>query len=79
MTQVRFFAAAAAAAGTDGETLTASTLGELLEQLTEKHGERLARVLVRCSTLVNGTRTNDPAARLSETDLVDVLPPFAGG
>lgn len=79
MTQVRYFAAAAAAAGTEGESFPASTLGELCALMRDRHGDGFSRVLVRCSTLVNGTRTDDPTATLAEADRVDVLPPFAGG
>jgi len=79
MAQVRYFAAAAEAAGTDNETLPAATLGELLRGMTDRHGSDLQRVLVRCSLLVDGTRTADASARLTETATVDVLPPFAGG
>ena len=79
MTQVRYFAAAAAAAGTEDESFPASTLGELRALMSDRHGDGFTRVLARCSTLVNGTRTDDPTATLTKADRVDVLPPFAGG
>lgn len=79
MPQARYFAAAAEAAGTDSETVDAATLGELLQGMIDRHGSDLERVLTRCSLLVDGTRTADASARLTETATVDVLPPFAGG
>lgn len=79
MATVRYFAGAAEAAGVETETLQATTVGALLAQMGATRGAELARVLTRCSLLVNGVRTGDPAAPLSPTDTVDVLPPFAGG
>jgi molybdopterin converting factor small subunit len=76
---VRFFAGARAASGVDTEQRTAATLDELLRELAEAHGEKLARVLPACSFLVDGTTTRDRASVLSPGSTVDVLPPFAGG
>lgn len=78
MSEVRYFAAAAEAAGSNGESLAATTVGELRELMVERHGEELDRVLTRCSLLVNGVR-GEADTVLAETDVVDVLPPFAGG
>ena len=36
-------------------------------------------VLERCSLLVDGSRTGEPASPLPDGAVVDVLPPFAGG
>ncbi|MBC7441694.1 MAG: MoaD/ThiS family protein [Ramlibacter sp.] len=79
MTTVRFFAAAAEAAATDGAALDAATVGDLRAQLANQYGAEFERVLGRCSLLVNGTRATDDAVPLSSSDSVDVLPPFAGG
>jgi molybdopterin synthase sulfur carrier subunit len=79
MVRVRYFAAAAQAAGVQGEELAADTLGELRAAMVRAHGPDLARVLSRCSVLVAGRRLEDPAAPLADGDLADVLPPFAGG
>ncbi|SEE93157.1 MoaD/ThiS family protein [Ruania alba] len=78
MTEVRYFAAAAEAAGRHGESLAANSVGELRSLMIERHGEGLERVLTRCSLLVDGVVTDD-ATSLEENDVVDVLPPFAGG
>lgn len=79
MSTVRYFAAAAEAAGTNSESFPATTVGELRGLMVEAHGPDLDRVLSRCSLLVNGTRTTDAASPLSAADQIDVLPPFAGG
>lgn len=78
MTEVRYFAAAAEAAGRQGESLAASTVAELRALMVERHGEQLERVLTTCSMLVDGVAA-EPETTLSATDVVDVLPPFAGG
>lgn len=79
MTQVRYFAAAAEAAGTHAETLDAGTMAELRAQMVRGHGPQLERVLERCALLVSGRRVDDPHAPVTDADVVDVLPPFAGG
>lgn len=78
---VRYFAGAAAAAGTDEErvpTEDGATVGELTRLLSERHGPRLAQILQACSLLVNGAAggTDRPVPDGAQ---VDVLPPFAGG
>jgi sulfur-carrier protein len=76
---VRYFAGARAASGVDTEIRTAGTLDELVGQLVDAHGERLARILTACSFLVDGTTTRDRSSVLAPGAVVDVLPPFAGG
>ncbi len=78
MITVRYFAAAAEAAGREQEPLAAGRVAELRSVMAEQHGEELARVLQRCSILVNGVRSEDDAP-VRAGDVVDVLPPFAGG
>ena len=75
---VRYWAAAKAAAGVAEEALDAATVGELLDRAGAAHGPELARVLVRCSVLVDGLRAR-PADSLADGAVVEVLPPFAGG
>lgn len=77
MARVRFFAAAEEAAGTGEEHREELTLGALRAALVADH-PALGGILPRCAVLVDGTRVDDTAA-LGDTDLVDVLPPFAGG
>jgi len=73
---VRYFAAAAEAAGREEEQLTASTVGELRDTLLASY-PALAPVLAKGSFLVDGVVTRDPARTI--TGRVDVLPPFSGG
>ncbi|GAB2779471.1 MoaD/ThiS family protein [Streptomyces daliensis] len=81
---IRYWAAAKAAAGIAEERYEAMTLAEALDGARERHMERpdFARVLLRCSYLVDGdpvgTRAHD-TVRLAEGGTVEVLPPFAGG
>ncbi|WP_345184818.1 MoaD/ThiS family protein [Microbacterium panaciterrae] len=75
---VRYFAAAAEAAGRDQEELpVAGTLGALRDELLRRYGDPMARVLRSGSFLIDGTVSRDPDRRLGER--VDILPPFAGG
>lgn len=75
---VRYFAAAAEAAGREEEHVTvAPTAGALRSWLADRYGPAMQRVLDAGSLLVDGTVTRDPARPL--TARVDVLPPFAGG
>ena len=78
---VRYFAAARAAAGTESETVrveSGTTVGALTDLLAERNSE-LARVLKRCSFLCDGIAVRDEALNLFDGQIVDVLPPFAGG
>ncbi|APF40329.1 MoaD/ThiS family protein [Neomicrococcus aestuarii] len=117
--RIRYFASAAAAAGTKEEFLdlatieesslnnsgteTASahssvTLGELLDYLSAHRAPEtvketvgsdgqpvlqripsLARVLGQSSFLINGKNERSRDRVLKESDMVDILPPFAGG
>lgn len=77
---VRYFAAAAEAAGREEETLalpSAATVGVLRASLRERYGEAMERVMRGGSFLVDGVVSRDDARPLGEA--VDVLPPFAGG
>lgn len=78
MATVRYFAGARDAAGVETETVPAATVGELHAALVDRH-PALAEVLPRCSLLVGGVRASDDAAPVGGDELVDVLPPFAGG
>jgi molybdopterin synthase sulfur carrier subunit len=78
---VRYFAAARAAAGFDDEIIgvaPGTTVGELVRSLGERDPE-LAKVLSRCSYLCDGIAVRDLELMLRDAQTVDVLPPFAGG
>lgn len=79
MATVRFFAAAAEAAGTSTEAVDAENLGELLMIIAAERDDRFDAVLERSSILVDGLRTADPDTPILPDSVVDVLPPFAGG
>lgn len=76
---VRFFAAAAEAAGVP-EIVVApvSNRGELEEKLQASFGAELARLLPVCAWVADGA-VIDQHTCLAEVELIDVLPPFAGG
>jgi sulfur-carrier protein len=79
---VRYFAAARAAAGTETEQVElpgGGTLEDALTAVRERHGAELARVLERCSFLLDEVAVRDRSVLLSDEATLDVLPPFAGG
>jgi molybdopterin synthase sulfur carrier subunit len=78
---VRYFAAARAAAGVEEETLgvaAGTSVKDLVEQLGARE-PKLATVLDRCSFLCDGVAVRNRAEPLRTNQTVDVLPPFAGG
>jgi len=77
-TLIRYFAAAAEAAGAEEETLDApETAGELRTMLIDRYGDAMERVLASGSFLLDGVVSRDAATPIGAR--VDVLPPFAGG
>ena len=79
---VRYWAAAREAAGCAGEALPAATLADVIALAAERHGAALAQLLTICAYLVDGAPAKrDDAARviLRPGNVVEVLPPFAGG
>jgi len=75
---VRLFAAARAAVGVSELMVSAGTLGSVLDE-TVVAGPGLGNVLPQCSFLVNEVSCRDMTMAVSDGDVVDVLPPFAGG
>jgi sulfur-carrier protein len=86
---VRYFAAARAAAGMDEERFelpAGSTVESLLAAVLDVERPEppagtppLDRILARSSLLLNEVAVRDRATVLAAGDVVDVLPPFAGG
>lgn len=78
---VRYFAAAADAALCEAETWelpAGSTVGELRDELIERYGGPMDRVLQSGSFLVDGRVQRDGNTPLAGS-MIDVLPAFAGG
>jgi molybdopterin synthase sulfur carrier subunit len=81
---MRYWAAAKQAAGVAEETISAETLGDALAvALAGRDGAAALRsVLARSSFLVDGSpvgRRAPDSVLLTESAVVEVLPPFAGG
>ncbi len=74
---VRYWAGAREAAGRDEEGLQADQLGDLVRLLAHRT-PALAEVLSVSSLLVDGL-VSAPSRVLADGDVVEVLPPFAGG
>jgi molybdopterin synthase sulfur carrier subunit len=82
--QIRYWAAAKAAAGVADELVEARSVADVLEAARERHRDdpRFDKVLSVCSFLLGevplGKR--DPSdVSVADGDVIDVLPPFAGG
>ena len=78
---VRFFAAAAAAAGRDSVTLSLPAGSSVHDAVCELSGQsdEIALVMLKCSYLCDGVAVRDRALVLHPHQTLDVLPPFAGG
>lgn len=80
---VRYWAAARAAAGVDQETIAAATLGEALDVIVTAHDDaRFTQIVQHCAILHGEVPVagRDPGGvALSEGDVLEFLPPFAGG
>lgn len=84
--QVRYWAAAKAAAGTGGDELPVEgpvTLADVVRRATELHpGTRLGDVLAMCSALIGDQpvgRRDPGGIEVAPGSVVEFLPPFAGG
>ncbi len=75
---LRYWAAARAATGVAEESCQAATVAEALDEAGRRHGDRLLRVLPGCAVLVGSVRAH-PHTVLHDGDVVELLPPFAGG
>ncbi|MCW2736193.1 MoaD/ThiS family protein [Nocardioides sp.] len=86
MVTVRYWAGARAAAGTAEDRFDVVgevTLDGLVALVLERHpDDRMARTVAVCSVLVGErpVRSQDPATVIvTPGDVVELLPPFAGG
>lgn len=81
---MRYWAAARAAAGRHSDQVEAGTVADALDAVRALHADspRFADVVKVCSVLVGSdpVGTRDPAeVTLRPGDVVELLPPFAGG
>jgi sulfur-carrier protein len=81
---VRYWAAARAAAGRSSDQVQATTVAEALDAVRDLHADspRFSDVVKVCSVLVGSAPvgTRDPAeVELRPGDVLELLPPFAGG
>ena len=79
---VRYFGAARAAAGGQQEQLVVAGDGSVrmvLDAAADRHGPGLARVLLRCSYLLDEVAVHGELTPVRDGQVLDVLPPFAGG
>lgn len=80
--QVRYYASARAAAGTDAETISlpqGADLAAALDAMRSHHDVALARVLTAASFLLDEVAVRRHSTPLRDGAQLDVLPPFAGG
>lgn len=77
---VRFYAVGREIAGVDEARFDVTSFQSLATSLRAQFGERMARLAEASTLLLDGTRhriTDD--VELVDGDVVDLLPPFAGG
>lgn len=76
--RVRLFAALREFAGASEVETSGATVGDVVKALSERYGERFAKVARAGSVVVDGERV--PADRaLADGDEVALLPPVSGG
>ena len=76
--EIRYFAAARAAAGISVERVNPASLSMILKEVTANNAQ-LAHVIEQCSFLVDSVAVNDMDMPIHAGSFVDVLPRFAGG
>ena len=79
MVRVRLFAALREAAGVSEVAEPPGRLGDILERLRDRYGERFSAVLATASVLVDGSRCGDEATEVADGAEIALLPPFSGG
>lgn len=78
MATLRLFASAREAAGRGSDTFEATTVGDLLQQASQRYGSQFVTVLGTCRVWLNGESTENDAP-VGSRDEVAVLPPVSGG
>jgi sulfur-carrier protein len=62
-----------------GIRVARTTVGDLLDVAADRHGTGLARVLARCSFLLDEVAVHGRQTPVRDGQVLDILPPFAGG
>ena len=78
MAELRLFAAAREAAGTDRVTIAEDTVGAVLDAARARFGEAFAAVLASSRVWRNGEPAGD-GDPVGAADEVAILPPVSGG
>jgi len=76
--EIRYFAAARAAAGVSIEHVEPASLSQILAAVTANNAQ-LAHVIEQCSFLIDSVAVNDMNMPIHPGSFIDVLPRFAGG
>jgi MoaD family protein len=76
--RVRLFAALRELAGASDVEASGATVGDVITGLSERYGERFAKVARAGSVVVDGERVPTDRA-LADGDEVALLPPVSGG
>jgi MoaD family protein len=76
--RVRLFAALRELAGASDVEVSGATVGDVVTALSERYGERFAKVARAGSVVVDGERVPTDRA-LADGDEVALLPPVSGG
>ena len=76
--EIRYFAAARAAAGVSIQRVEPASLTQILATVSADNAQ-LAHVIEQCSFLVDSVAVNDMNMPIYAGSFIDVLPRFAGG
>ncbi len=76
--EIRYFAAARAAAGVSIQRVEPASLKQILTVITADNTQ-LSHVIEQCSFLVDSVAANDMNMPIHAGSFIDVLPRFAGG
>jgi MoaD family protein len=76
--RVRLFAALREQAGASEVESSGTTVGEIVDELSARYGDRFAKIAAVGSFVVNGERARRDVP-VAEGDEVALLPPVSGG
>ena len=76
--EIRFFAAARAAAGVEQMYCASAQFQEIINELCRTR-PALAHVIEQCSFLLDSVAVHDQSFVVHDGSVIDVLPRFAGG